>query len=312
MKESKATITIPAPPHEVWKVLVDLESYKEWNPMFVQASGAIAASSQDGTATELTQGERYVGWGKGFYSSFGDTHRGFIAMNNALNQETLRRRAAGTTTGDSEDIKRKEKCDSNQDKDTQQDITDLGAVVPVASGAGTVPEKEVAPETEHCQSSEDKARVDGSSPALPTSSTISEEEPAEGGSPTTIGTARKSSEKPREKTEKRSSIIGAVSSLFCSSRQSLSERVPTSTSKVELISKAVLEEQEGDNKQEDCKALDSDGMAEVEDKGDGTAMEPDELEGVDNVAKKAREAKNAERIELDFGSGSMDLGDFGF
>ena len=30
---------IPAPPEEVWKVLVDTQSYPEWNPTFVEVNG---------------------------------------------------------------------------------------------------------------------------------------------------------------------------------------------------------------------------------------------------------------------------------
>lgn len=44
MKDIKSSITITATPQEVWQVLVDLEHYHEWNPMFVEAKGTIAGT----------------------------------------------------------------------------------------------------------------------------------------------------------------------------------------------------------------------------------------------------------------------------
>jgi hypothetical protein len=41
MKTMSATIQITAPPARVWAVLTDLGSYKDWNPLFREASGQI-------------------------------------------------------------------------------------------------------------------------------------------------------------------------------------------------------------------------------------------------------------------------------
>lgn len=43
MTEISATIQIPAPPEQVWAILADLRSYPDWNPLFPQASGQLAA-----------------------------------------------------------------------------------------------------------------------------------------------------------------------------------------------------------------------------------------------------------------------------
>jgi hypothetical protein len=34
-------VRIEASPHEVWEVLVDLDSYEKWNPFFVEAAGKL-------------------------------------------------------------------------------------------------------------------------------------------------------------------------------------------------------------------------------------------------------------------------------
>jgi uncharacterized protein YndB with AHSA1/START domain len=39
MTEISATITIAAPPAQVWTTLADLASYPQWNPLFREASG---------------------------------------------------------------------------------------------------------------------------------------------------------------------------------------------------------------------------------------------------------------------------------
>ena len=46
MKTMSATIDINAPPAEVWAVLTDLASYREWNPLFVEASGNVAVGER--------------------------------------------------------------------------------------------------------------------------------------------------------------------------------------------------------------------------------------------------------------------------
>jgi len=46
MKTMSATIQIDAPPATVWKILTDLGSYPDWNPLFREASGRIAVGSR--------------------------------------------------------------------------------------------------------------------------------------------------------------------------------------------------------------------------------------------------------------------------
>ena len=46
MKTMSATIQIDAPPEAVWAVLTDLGRYPEWNPLFREASGQVAAGSR--------------------------------------------------------------------------------------------------------------------------------------------------------------------------------------------------------------------------------------------------------------------------
>ena len=45
MKTVSATTQIDAPPMAVWAVLTDLSRYPEWNPLFREASGQVAAGS---------------------------------------------------------------------------------------------------------------------------------------------------------------------------------------------------------------------------------------------------------------------------
>ncbi|KAG0237476.1 hypothetical protein BGW42_000686 [Actinomortierella wolfii] len=40
--EHKTGVSIDAPPDKVWEVLVDLDHYSEWNPLFVHARGTVA------------------------------------------------------------------------------------------------------------------------------------------------------------------------------------------------------------------------------------------------------------------------------
>jgi len=46
MKTMSATIQIAAPPMDVWAVLTDLSSYQDWNPLFREASGQVAAGNR--------------------------------------------------------------------------------------------------------------------------------------------------------------------------------------------------------------------------------------------------------------------------
>jgi hypothetical protein len=46
MKTISATIEIDATPAQVWAVLTDLASYPQWNPLFPEASGDLAAGKR--------------------------------------------------------------------------------------------------------------------------------------------------------------------------------------------------------------------------------------------------------------------------
>jgi len=46
MKTVSATIQIDAQPQAVWEVLTDLDRYPEWNPVFREASGQVAAGNR--------------------------------------------------------------------------------------------------------------------------------------------------------------------------------------------------------------------------------------------------------------------------
>jgi hypothetical protein len=46
VKTITATVAIDAPPMAVWAVLADLSRYREWNPLFVAASGELAAGQR--------------------------------------------------------------------------------------------------------------------------------------------------------------------------------------------------------------------------------------------------------------------------
>ena len=41
-KTFRVETTIPAPPEAVWQVLMDTESYPQWNPVFIEVAGVYA------------------------------------------------------------------------------------------------------------------------------------------------------------------------------------------------------------------------------------------------------------------------------
>ncbi|KAF9546195.1 hypothetical protein EC957_009933 [Mortierella hygrophila] len=345
MKENKVSISIQASPSDVWSVLTDFDSYHYWNPMFTSAKGKLAASSwspriiklepnsclewftpaglkgfvdgthyfqlastHNGTATEFTQGERYTGWGIGLYSSFGtmeDARRGFAAMNSALQIEILRRRQVGSLaekTGSAAKGDDKGTKEASDNEIAQLDISDPAAVAAIAVTSTTT---NVAANRNHNREesvSEKEARAsDVSASGAPSAAFLEGlQEPAAPAVPA-----------PEKPVEKRTSIIGAVSSLFTSSKSpsTSADRLPQSTSKDDLISKTVAEESEEHLNYQDNNYEDGDDHDEDEDGNDG-GDNVHEIE--DPETKRAREAKNAERIELDLGSGDLSLGDFGF
>jgi hypothetical protein len=46
MKTVSAAIDIDAPIAQVWAILTDLDRYREWNPLFVEASGDVATGQR--------------------------------------------------------------------------------------------------------------------------------------------------------------------------------------------------------------------------------------------------------------------------
>lgn len=51
-KEINSSIVIKASPQEIWKTLVDLESYPDWNPFIVYAKGRIAKNEKINITTK--------------------------------------------------------------------------------------------------------------------------------------------------------------------------------------------------------------------------------------------------------------------
>ncbi|KAG0283292.1 hypothetical protein BGZ96_012339 [Linnemannia gamsii] len=358
MKENKASITIQAAPSDVWSVLTDLDSYHDWNPMFISAKGKISegeslsikmrlpvqifcgaplsyawspkiiklernsslewfasaglkgthyfqlTSTHNGTATEFTQGRRYDGWGTGLYSGFGtmeDARKGFVAMNNALQIETLRRRqqdkALAEKTGSDKGTRLHQEADENEI--AQLDISDPAAVA-VAVAVGTTVSNKNHNREESVSEKEARRTSDVSAAGTPAAFSEGVQESIASPSPA-----------PEKPVEKRTSIIGAVSSLFVSTKipSSSGDRLPQSTSKDDLISKAVAEEAEEHLNDSDTNNHDDGDDQDYGDDDEGQGDETHEIE--DPEVKRAREAKNAERIELDLGSGDLSLGDFG-
>ncbi|KAF9125772.1 hypothetical protein BGW39_007175 [Mortierella sp. 14UC] len=254
----------------------------------------LLTSMHNGTVTEFTQGERYSGWGAGLYSGFGtieDARRGLVAMNSALQIETMRRRQLQQGSGiaektglhgDTAEVNAKETHGDNEI--AQLDISDPAAIAAIAVSASSV-----AAVNHNKKESISTGSVRERDDSAPTAF-------SEGNAP--------SSPAPEKPTEKRTSIIGAVSSLFASKSAS-NDRLPQSSSKDDLISKAVAEESE-EHLNETGDHGNNDDDENDEDDGDHGLHEVEDLE-----AKKAREAKNAERIELDLGTGDLSLGDFG-
>ncbi|KAF9949959.1 hypothetical protein BGZ72_008276 [Mortierella alpina] len=327
MKENKASIAIQAAPQEVWQVLTDLDHYHEWNPMMVHAKGTIAvgesldlkmrlparifcgapvcftdrthyfqlSSTHGGTVTEFTQGERYSGWGMGLFSSFGsleDTRRGFIAMNKAIQVEAIRRKSIAEKTGSNEKEGREK-----EEEIAQLDISDPAAV----AASGVMKAATLAATATDDHQVDDDAAAEMEEVEVAVEDVTASHSPEASSDIEELAVAPCMTEKLMEKSEKRTSIIGAVSSLFISSKP-LPTPLSASASKDELISKAMPEEEE----EEEGEGNDDDD--DEDEAGDGTVCE-DLTEDAD--AKKERDAKNAERIELDLGLSDMDLSDFG-
>ncbi|CAO3563185.1 unnamed protein product [Mortierella alpina] len=276
----------------------------EWSGMkgFIDRTHYFRLSStHGGTVTEFTQGERCSGWGMGLFSSFGsqeDARRGFIAMNKALEVEAIRRKSIAEKTGSGE----KEGRDKEEEI-AQLDISDPAAVAASGVMKAAIPAaaEAVAAASDHYA---DDAVADMEDIAIAEESLSSEQAPEASSVVVEPVIVPNMTEMPMEKSEKRTSIIGAVSSLFISSKPSSTPLQP-SVSKDGLISKAVLEEEDDDDEEE---GGEEDNDDDEDEGGDGTVC-GDLVEDAD--AKRERDAKNAERIELDLGLSDMDLSDFG-
>jgi len=130
---------------------------------------------------------------------------------------------------------------------------------------------------------------------------------------TAVAIASAAAEKP---VEKRTSIIGAMSSIFCSSKTNSPERVRASLSKENLVSKPVTGETDlkEDAASTERTVVEEEENEEEEEEDDEPGQEEDpEAAAKELEAKLEREKKNSERIELDLGTvGELSLGDFGF
>ncbi|KAG0380398.1 hypothetical protein BGX24_008520 [Mortierella sp. AD032] len=312
MKENKASITIAAAPSEVWNVLTDLDSYHDWNPMFISAKGKIAEGESlnikrrlpvrmfCGAPLSCTWSPRIVKVKPNscleWFAPAGV--KGFI---DTLRRRQLQQKQQGSgsgriaeKTGFHGDDNANTKGTHGDNDIAQLDISDTDAVASVIAAS--------APTSVSAANHNKKESISATSVRE-----RGESEPtafSEG----TIATTP-SSPAPEKPTEKRTSIIGAVSSLF-TSKSASTDRLPQSSSKDDLISKAVAEECEEHLNEtgvhDHNNNNDDDGENDDDDNEDDGVHEVEDPE-----AKKAREAKNAERIELDLGSGDLSLGDFG-
>ncbi|KAI1318444.1 hypothetical protein EDD11_006528 [Mortierella claussenii] len=264
-------------------------------------------STNGGEATEFTQGERYMGWATGLFSSCGameDAYRGFVAMNNALQLETMRRRGINGekftlphnqfSLNSDHDADEKSGDKESDEEITQLDISDRAAVdAAVTTTATTDATAATAADADVTLQTDEEVQHVVTKDSAMTIITSPPEKPAE---------------KP---VEKRTSIIGAVSSLFSSSRHSIAvgtatatAALPPSSSREDLISKSIHEDPEGNAGRQSIESAIAGGQND-----DDEEEYEDKIE--DSVAKMEREARNAERIELDLGSSDLGFGDFG-
>ncbi|GJJ72422.1 hypothetical protein EMPS_04779 [Entomortierella parvispora] len=395
MKENKASITIEASPQIVWQVLTDLNSYPEWNPLFVQATGTIAVgeslqvkmrlplrifcgapltynwspriikvepnsclewfapaglkgfidgthyfqltSSHNGTMTEFTQGERYVGWGTGMYACLGtmeDARRGFIAMNTALQIESVRRKHLSENSTENQE----NNGSSRPEEEVEQlDISDSAAVAAVhpqltvvtattkglvtsSNATASMTEDEVVVITE--KEAAATSMADGANPillqdAVPTplqedkDKEIASQQMDQPSAPSAVAIASTATEKT---VEKRTSIIGAMSSMFSSAKTNPPGGVRPSLSKENLVLKPITAETDIKEEAVSPERTVVEEEEDYDEEDDDLEQEEDpEAAARELEAKLEREKKNSERIELDLGTvGELSLGDFGF
>ncbi|KAF9406337.1 hypothetical protein BGZ94_003149 [Podila epigama] len=333
MKEFKASISISASPSEVWQVLTDFDHYPDWNPMLTHIKGTAAVgqsldikmrlpsrlmcgtpgthyfqltSSHGGTQTELTQGKKYEGWGIGVYAAAGSIESarlGAVAMNTALSFETARRKQGSVSRANSTGSGRS-----------------IGSNSGTRSGTQIVHEKAVAATTtaivnEKDNTQDENENMNSTVEDLDISDTAAVAAATAAAAAADISSSTKAEpdpepEQPEPKPEKRVSLISAgLSSLFGGGGGS------KSNSKDDLLSSSAIiveADEHGQDGKEDEEKKDQDG----EDDEDDDDQEGNNDSGFDFTAedpevKRQREAKNAERIELDLGGGSLSMAEFG-
>ncbi|KAF8971641.1 hypothetical protein BGZ46_010251 [Entomortierella lignicola] len=229
------------------------------------------------------------------------TRRGIVSMNNALQLEISRRRAQDSKERSRSEIAKEGKQDSIEDDViVQLGISDRPAIATAASSFDATSvttcvdtDTNFGVNTTLRSNEEVKANIADSITVKTTANGI------------TTATAISDSvsvttSSPTEKSEKRISIIGVVSALFSSSKFIPFNIIQPSNSKEDLISSTVPEEQG-----ESGETMMNEIAVDADDEEEGYKEEVEDL-----VAKQKREAKNAERIELNLDLGDLSFGDF--
>ncbi|KAF9377199.1 hypothetical protein CPB97_010350 [Podila verticillata] len=321
MKEIKASITIAASPSEVWQTLTDFDHYPDWNPMLTLVKGKFAVGEllnvrmrlpsrlMCGTPVSCSWSPMVIKSEPGACLEWSAPYSGIKGCLNGTHYFQLTSSHGGTQT------------EFTQGKKYHGWGTSLYSVAGSIEGArrglvamnsalavetvrrkqlpskSTIVEKATTVNEKAIKDSDsemvDLAVVDldiSDSAAVAEATADSSFEPSEEPEPTCASL----------KPEKRTSIIGAgISSLFgVVSKPSM----PSSSSRDELINPAIAEETEDGDEDEEGEDEDGDDDGE-----DGFELPPEDPE-----AKRQREAKNAERIELDLGGGELSMADFGF
>ncbi|KAG0036713.1 hypothetical protein BGZ82_003806 [Podila clonocystis] len=321
MKEIKASTTIAASPSEVWHVLTDFDHYPDWNPMLTHVKGKFAVGEllnvrmrlpsrlMCGTPVSCSWSPMVIKSDPGSCLEWSAPYSGIKGCLNGTHYFQLTSSHGGTQT------------EFTQGKKYRGWGTSLYSVAGTIEGARrglvamnsalaieTIRRKQAAAKStlvekastvnEKVMKDSDSDMVDlavvdldisDSAAVAEATADTSSFEPADEPDPTCASS----------KPEKRTSIIGAgISSLFGGGSKT---SMPTSSSRDDLINPAIAEEAEDDDEGEDGEDEDGDDDGE-----DGFDLPPEDPE-----AKRQREAKNAERIELDLGGGELSM-DFGF
>ncbi|KAF9296774.1 hypothetical protein BGZ74_010165 [Mortierella antarctica] len=323
MKEIKASTTIAASPSEVWQVLTDFDHYPDWNPMLTQVKGKFAVGEllnvrmrlpsrlMCGTPVSCSWSPMVIKSEPGSCLEWSAPYSGIKGCLNGTHYFQLTSSHGGTQT------------EFTQGKKYQGWGTSLYSVAGSIEGARrglvamnsalaieTIRRKQALSKStivEKATTVNEKAMKDSDSEMVDLAVVdldISDS------AAVTEATAGASSFEPAEepeplcassKPEKRTSLLGAgISSLFGGGSK---PAMPTSSSRDDLINPAIAEEAEDGDEGEEGEDEDGD---DDDDGEDGFDLPPEDPE-----AKRQREAKNAERIELDLGGGELSM-DFGF